>query len=553
MQAQNNRKGRRGKNPAVPCVLCGVAKINRRACPILANILMEGHSEGGVSAATTMSQRDHLLDQVRRLALRGMGERQTDGQLLELFISERDESAFALLLRRHGAMVWSVCRRVLGNAHDADDAFQAAFLVLVRKADSIRPRESVGNWLYGVAHRTALEARRRIARRRAKERSLPDMPLPESRPEEPWHELGPILDRELSRLSDKYRLPIVLCDLEGRSRKEVARQLAIPEGTLSSRLNTGRKKLAKRLARCGFTVSAAALGILLMEAASMASLSLSLLSATTKAALLVASGPTAATGIVSATARTLAEGVLKTMFIAKIKTAALVVCSVAALGIGTGGVYLQTRVGAADSPPSDRVVQDNGKRVPPPGEREIDKLKRENEQLKDMLERARNREKEFQTKLCDVVNNLAKLAEGAPRDLQKELIDEINNLTEKMSQAEAAARQPRPQPPLGPNAAFERMKAQHEQLVNEHRKRVDAIRKQHRELLDKQLQQFDKETRDRLAEAEKVNERILAGQATNQPSPSPSQKQVNGDKLDRILEYLERLEKRLDRLEKDRK
>lgn len=525
---------------------------------------MEGHSEGGVSAATTMSQRDQLLDQVRRLALRGMGERQTDGQLLELFISERDESAFALLLRRHGAMVWSVCRRVLGNAHDADDAFQAAFLVLVRKADSIRPREAVGNWLYGVAHRTALEARRRIARRRAKEQSLPDIPLPESKTAEPWHELGPILDRELSRLADKYRLPIVLCDLEGRSRKEAARQLAIPEGTLSSRLNTGRKKLAKRLARCGFTVSAAALGILLMESASMANLSLSLLSATTKAALLVAQGPAAATGIVSATVRSLVEGVLKTMYIAKIKTAALVLCSVAVLGIGTGSVYLQMRAGAADSPQSDRVAQDKGKGAAQPGEREIDKLNREINQLVKALAEARDEttvqriemaqlQAEAKVKEAEIIElkRLLEAARTATKSAKREADDQKRKI--ETMRREAAERQQGSQVPPGPLDAFERAKAQHEQLVNEHRKRVDAIRKQHRELLDKQLQQFDKETRERIAEAEKMNERIQAGQATNQPSPSPSQKQVNGDKLDRILEYLERLEKRLDRLEKSKK
>ncbi len=191
-----------------------------------------------------MSHRDRLLDQLRRVALQGAGERRTDGQLLEHFIAERDEVAFEMLLKRHGPMVLSVCQRVIGNPHDADDAFQATFLVLVRKAASVRPREAVGNFLYGVAYRTALEARGRIARRRAKETSLVNVPPPESKPSEPWHELRPLLDRELSRLSEKFRLPVVLCDLEGRSRKEVARQLAIPEGTLSSRLATARKKLA---------------------------------------------------------------------------------------------------------------------------------------------------------------------------------------------------------------------------------------------------------------------------------------------------------------------
>jgi RNA polymerase sigma factor (sigma-70 family) len=435
-----------------------------------------------------MSQRDRLLDHIRRIALQGMSECRTDGQLLEQFVSARDEASFALLLQRHGAMVWNVCRRVLGSTHDADDAFQATFLVLVRKADSIRPREAVGNWLYGVAYRTALEARRRIVRRRAKEQSLQDVPPPESKPEEPWQELWPILDRELSRLADKYRLPIVLCDLEGRSRKEVAQQLAIPEGTLSSRLATARKKLAARLARCGFAVSAASLGILLTEKVATASLALSLLSVTTKAALLVAAGSTTADGVVSATVSTLSEGVLKAMFIAKIKTAALVLCGAAAFGIGTGGVYYQTRAGAADSPQPGRIAPHNRKSSSELREREIDKLERENEQLKDLLERARNREKEFRKKLFPVVNNLAALGEWAPRKSQKELLTIINNLTETISQAEAAAESD--EPDLNPKP------------------------------------------------------RLPPGGGVQKPS--------NGVKLDQILERLDRLEKRLERLGKGR-
>src|ERR1700731_4596533 len=165
----------------------------------------------------------------------------TDEQLLEDYISRHDEAAFATLVRRHGPMVWSVCRRVLRNHQDAEDAFQATFLVLVRKAASIVPREMVANWLYGVAHQTARKARATTAKRQAREKQVNELPEPEARTEpELWRDLQPLLDQELSRLPDKYRVAVVLCDLEGKTRKEAARQLGVPEGTLAARVARGR-------------------------------------------------------------------------------------------------------------------------------------------------------------------------------------------------------------------------------------------------------------------------------------------------------------------------
>src|SRR5262249_34368415 len=151
----------------------------------------------------------------------------TDGELLEAHLRRRDEAALAALVRRHGSMVWGVCRRVLHNHHDAEDAFQATFLVLVRKAASIVPRDMVGNWLYGVAHQTALKARTTTAKRRRRERTLTGMPEPAMAEQPVWRDLQPLLDEELSRLPDKYRAVIVLCDLEGKTRKEAARQLGV--------------------------------------------------------------------------------------------------------------------------------------------------------------------------------------------------------------------------------------------------------------------------------------------------------------------------------------
>src|SRR5581483_5039114 len=175
------------------------------------------------------------------------------------FLEQRDDAALAVLIGRHGAMLWGVCCRLLPSAHDAEDAFQATCLVLVRKAASVRPREMVGHWLYGVARQTARNARALLARRRAREQPVAAMPEPTLRRASPWDELRAQLDEALSHLPGKYRVAIVLCDLEGQSRKEAARQLGLPEGTLAGRLARGRALLARRLARQGVALSAAAL------------------------------------------------------------------------------------------------------------------------------------------------------------------------------------------------------------------------------------------------------------------------------------------------------
>src|SRR5262249_25496204 len=149
----------------------------------------------------------------RRSALLQEGEEQTDGQLLEAFVRRRDSLALETLVRRHAPMVWGVCGRTLANHHDAEDAFQATFLVLVRRAASIRSRELLANWLYRVAHKTALKARQTAAKRHAREKQVVEMPEPQTEPHD--HEFGPelrpLLDEELSRLPEKYRIVIVLC------------------------------------------------------------------------------------------------------------------------------------------------------------------------------------------------------------------------------------------------------------------------------------------------------------------------------------------------------
>src|SRR5205814_1898208 len=167
-------------------------------------------------------------------------------------------------------MVWGVCRRILSNHHDAEDALQATFLVLIRKAASVRPNSMVGNWLYGVARQTALKARATAAKRRTRVRQVVDMPDPAAKEQELSGDLHALLDQELSRLPDKYRVAIVLCDLEGETRKQAARQLGLPEGTLSARLARGRAMLAKRLSRHGLTISAGTLAAVITHNAASA-------------------------------------------------------------------------------------------------------------------------------------------------------------------------------------------------------------------------------------------------------------------------------------------
>jgi RNA polymerase sigma factor (sigma-70 family) len=256
----------------------------------------------------------------------------TDAQLLEQFLVRRDESAFEAIVRRHGPMVLGVCQRLLRNIQDAEDAFQATFIILARKAHSIVPRENLANWLYGVAYRIGLKARATTARRRMNERQVTEMPETEVTEQDLWTELEPLLDQELSRLPDKYRLPIVLCDLEGKTRKQAAHQLGWVEGTVASRLARGRGVLAERLRRHGLTLSAGSLAVVLADRAA-ANCVPRLLAATVRAAL-AGAGPAAA-GVVSANVAALTQGVLQTMLLSRLKIPlALLAACLLTLGAG---------------------------------------------------------------------------------------------------------------------------------------------------------------------------------------------------------------------------
>jgi RNA polymerase sigma factor (sigma-70 family) len=277
-------------------------------------------------------QVNRVMQRIRAVAIEARGGDLTDGQLLEWYLAGREEAAFTALVQRHGPMVLGVCRRVLNHAHDAEDAFQATFLVLVRKAATVRPRERVGNWLYGVAYRTALEARGTAARRRIKERT---MSRPEAAPEDVWQDVRPVLDQELANLPEKYRSAVVLCDLEGKTRKEAARQLGWPEGTVAGRLTRARAILARRLGRHGIVLSAAALAAYLPNTAT-AAVPASLMMATTRAATWSAVGSAAVPGVVPAKVAALTEGVLKAMLFAKLRAALAVALVLGLMGLVAG-------------------------------------------------------------------------------------------------------------------------------------------------------------------------------------------------------------------------
>ncbi len=268
-------------------------------------------------------------------------------------------------------MVWGVCRRVLRNHHDAEDAFQATFLVLVRKAASIASRELLANWLYGVAHQTALKARATAAKRKGRERQVTDMPEPAVTEQDLWRDLQPLLDEELSRLPDKYRVVIVLCDLEGKTRKEAARQLGCPEGTVAGRLARARAMLAKRLAQRGVALSGGALAAVLSQNVASAGVPTAVVCSTIKAATLFAAGQVAAAGAISVKVAALTEGVLKAMFVNKLMkvTAVLLLLATAVAGVCFGAWTSQTQAAQPDkqAEPSKTLPLDLGTqgRFPP--------------------------------------------------------------------------------------------------------------------------------------------------------------------------------------------
>jgi len=288
------------------------------------------------------------MRRLRRVAARQAGSSLSDAELVRRFVATRDEAAFEVLVWRHGGRVLGLCRHLLRAAHDAEDAFQATFLVFVRKAGGIGKRESVGSWLCKVAYRASLRLRALQARQ------LPtrdDLEVADSvSPSDHQPDLRPILDEEVQRLPERYRVPVVLCYLEGKTTQEAAEQLGRSRWTIGTQLARAKELLRKRLTRRGVTLSAGTVGVVLsqvVQEAASAATHAPLVVQTVDVAIRFVINPASVAGGPTARAAALATGVLKTMFFAKLHTAAL--AAVAFIGL-TAGSFMLAQEKASDKP-----------------------------------------------------------------------------------------------------------------------------------------------------------------------------------------------------------
>jgi RNA polymerase sigma factor (sigma-70 family) len=296
-----------------------------------------------------------ILQLIRRVCREPRGEGSADQALLRWFVAERNEAAFETLLRRHGAMVLDVCRGVLGNEADVEDAFQATFLILVRRAESIRKGASLACWLHGVAYRTALRARADGARRRRHETRTPQRCTTTDPDELTWREIRQVVHEELDRLPERHRAALVLCYLQGKTQDEAAAELGLPKGTLKGHLERGRSRLQARLVRRGLGPGVV-LTLAAWPAATKATgLSDSLVRATVKTVIAFAAGKaaeTAATGAISVKVTVLTEGVMKAMLFAKLRAAIAVLLILGFVATGATILTLRVTAGQDDKKPA---------------------------------------------------------------------------------------------------------------------------------------------------------------------------------------------------------
>jgi RNA polymerase sigma factor (sigma-70 family) len=366
----------------------------------------------------------------------------TDADLLRRWVAQRDEAAFEALLWRHAAAVLGVCRRVLGDAHEAEDAAQASFLALARKAGSIGRRQAVAAWLYTVAYRAALQARARRNRRGCCD--LHDLDALPGRPaEDPtWRDLRPVLDEEVSRLPQKYRAVFVLCHVEGRTNEEAARELGCPVGTVLSRLARARQRLRDRLTRRGVTLTAGAFAAA-WAAEAVAAVPGVLVRGAVQAAALAAAGKGLA-GVVSTEAAALAEGVLKAMLLTKVKVGAVVVLTAALLGGGGGVLTYRTAAGEPGSSqgPAARGAEDRP--AVAEARRLKDLLAEKEKEVQDLKDRLAELERKFraeQDRMAEDLKALRAQAQAQKAQAQKARDAEMQarELAERRA-AELAAR-----------------------------------------------------------------------------------------------------------------
>lgn len=314
---------------------------------------------------------------------------QSDGQLLERFAAAHDEAAFSELMRRHGPLVLSVCRRLLHDSNDVDDAFQATFVVLVRRAAGLRKEGSLASWLYGVAYRVALKARSRSAKRRGREQQADDMALrtfsdetqASSEAVASSRELRALLDDEVNRLPEKYRAPLILCYLEGKTNEQAADELGWPGGSMSTRLTKARELLRQRLSGRGVSLPAGVFAMAIGAEAATAAVPTALENTTLHAVGMLVAGKAAADAL-SAEVAALADSVLSGMAAAKFRAAVAVFVALAVIGSGASVVAYRTL--GDSSPASGPLPADQAlaawvdQRVsdwqPTPAERKIDQI-----------------------------------------------------------------------------------------------------------------------------------------------------------------------------------
>jgi RNA polymerase sigma factor (sigma-70 family) len=269
----------------------------------------------------------------------------TDGQLLERFMTSRRESAepaFTALVERHGSMVWGVCCRVLPDSHQAEDAFQATFLVLAQQARTVRRRDSVASWLYGVAHRVASGLRSAAARRKKHEEKYALRNRRNSQPDPAeTGEIARLLGEELNRLPERLRAPLLLCDLEDATHEQAAARLGWPVGTVKSRLSRGRERLKSRLIRRGLAPSLALAALGMLSGQALASLPAALVVSTVELALGIGSG-LSLTGTAAQVSTQWAREVSKAMRISRIRWGTFAALAAASLGVGAGVLWQQS-------------------------------------------------------------------------------------------------------------------------------------------------------------------------------------------------------------------
>ena len=479
-----------------------------------------------------------------------------DADLLARFVTDRDGPAFSVLVRRHGPMVLAVCRRVLRHRQDAEDAFQATFLVLARRAETIKLRSPLGSWLYGVAYRTALSARRAAFVRREREARAAATKTGELIPDNGLTaELREALDRELAALPDAYRAAVVVCDLEGLHRRDAAVQLGWTEGTLSSRLARARALLARRLARYGLTIPAVGLTAI----AGPEAVAHALAEPTVRLGTLVAVGE----AVVAAPVAALMEGTMKTMLLLKFKAlaaSAVVGCAVAATALagwqadntGTVDPPQPNAPKAADAPRRAAQKPDSGQRPAPKSDKErIAELEREREQLlkqlaelaarldkieaerraaapekrKPAADEAAQAEKRTAEKLAAEKEKLARDAAQAEKRTAEKLAAEREKLArdaaqaEKIAQAEKHARDAAAQAEKLAAEKIAREMAQIEKRVKTAQEAAQAAERRAQEKL--------KAAQDAAAQAQKQAKEAqdLAQQRDPAPKATPSQSQ----------------------------